>query len=77
MSACCEDGTCVLHAKTFVELMEQLGAKEMVVGGHSVVATNGQLGGWVQQKDGTLISVEAAKEMNRAQRRKRGIKLHQ
>lgn len=37
--------------------------------------SNTEFGGWVSQRDGTLISVEAARKLNRAQRRKRGIRL--
>ena len=75
MSGCCMDGTCGAHENTFVELMEKLGAKDIIVGKNSVVATNGQFGGWVKTKDNSYVSVEYAKTLNRAQRRKQGIKL--
>mgnify|MGYP000695829731 CR=1 FL=1 len=39
------------------------------------VATNGKLGGWTKTKDGSFVSIEYAKSLNRAQRRKEGIKL--
>ena len=47
----------------------------VIEGEHSTIYTNGPTGGWVRQKDGAIISIDAAKEMNRAQRRKLGIKL--
>jgi hypothetical protein len=47
----------------------------VIEGEHSTVITNMQTGGWVEQKDGMLVSIEYAKTLNRAQRRKLGIKL--
>lgn len=75
MSGCCMDGTCGAHEKTFVELMEQLGAKDIIVGENSIAATNGQFGGWVKDRNGDFVGIEYAKTLNRAQRRARGIKL--
>jgi hypothetical protein len=42
---------------------------------NGMIMTNGQLGGWTQQKNGDLVSIEYAKSLNRQQRRKRGIRL--
>jgi len=47
----------------------------VIKGEHSTIMTNGPTGGWVKQKDGLLISVEAAKLMNRKKRRELGIVL--
>jgi hypothetical protein len=47
----------------------------VIKGEHSTIMTNGPTGGWVKQKDGSLISIEAAKSMNRKKRRKLGIHL--
>lgn len=47
----------------------------VVEGEHSTVYTNGLVGGWVETKTGALVSVEYAKSLNRAGRRKEGIKL--
>lgn len=55
---------------------ETLGTVHVIEGEHSMAMSNMPFGGWVQQRDGTLISsVTRAREMNRAQRRKLGIKL--
>jgi hypothetical protein len=69
------DGTCGAHEKSFVEVLENAGAKDIIVGEHSVVATNGQFGGWVKTKDGSYVGVEYARTLNRAERRKQGIRL--
>lgn len=42
---------------------------------HGITMHNMGEGKWVQQRDGSLISLERAQEMNRAQRRKLGIRL--
>lgn len=47
----------------------------VIEGEHSLAITNMQTGGWLETKDGSFISVEAARNMNRAQRRREGIKL--
>lgn len=47
----------------------------VIQGEHSTIVTNMQTGGWLKQKDGSYISRIAAKAMNRAQRRRKGIKL--
>ncbi|HUH57840.1 MAG TPA: hypothetical protein VL020_04940 [Pseudomonadales bacterium] len=76
MSGCCSDYSCAAHTSgSFAELMSKLGATEVIEGEHSVVATSGKFGGWVQTKDGGLVSIEYAKSLNRAGRRKEGIKL--
>lgn len=51
-----------------------MAGSRVIEGEHSMAITNMEPS-WVQQRDGSLISIERAKEMNRAQRRKLGIKL--
>lgn len=84
MSGCCWDGTCDAHEGTLQELQERLtqAFEEMAPDGmygsmseNGAFLTNMKPGGWVKQRDGSLISVERAKEMNRAQRRRLGITL--
>lgn len=53
----------------------ELGRVEMLHSENSLIATNGHFGGWVEEKDGGIVSIEYAKTLNRAQRRARGIKL--
>lgn len=53
----------------------ELGRVEMLHHENGSIATNGHFGSWTKQKDGSLVSVEYAKTLNRAERRKRGIKL--
>jgi len=77
MAACCPDGTCNMHPRTFAQLMKELGATEIIEGEHSIVATNGEFGGWLKTSDSSYVSIEYAKSINRAQRRKEGIKLHE
>jgi hypothetical protein len=47
----------------------------VIKGEHFTIMTNGPTGGWVKQKNGSLISIEAAKSMNRKKRRELGIKI--
>lgn len=55
---------------------QKLGRVEVIQHKNGGLAmTNGHFGGWVQQKDGSLVSVEYAKSLNRTGRRKLGIKL--
>lgn len=75
MSNCCSDNTCDNHKRSFVDLMDHIGAREVIVGEHSVAATNGEFGGWVKTKHNSYVSIEYAKTLNRAQRRAEGIKL--
>lgn len=42
---------------------------------HGTIMTNMEPGGWVQTKSGSYVSVQYAESLNRAQRRKEGIKL--
>jgi len=53
----------------------ELGRVNVLVSPTSTVMSNMEFGGWVAQRDGSLVSVEYAKTLNRAERRKRGIKL--
>lgn len=48
---------------------------EVIKSTNSLAITNGHFGGWVQQKDGSYISISRVKSMNRAERRKKGINL--
>lgn len=52
-----------------------LGRIEILHGEHSTIATNGKFGGWVETRDGALVSTEYARSLNRKERRKRGIRL--
>lgn len=48
---------------------------EVIASEKSLAMTNGNFGGYVMDKNGSFISIESARAMNRSQRRKRGIKL--
>jgi hypothetical protein len=47
----------------------------VIEGESSTSYTNMETGQWLQTKDGSLISIARAREMNRAQRRREGIRL--
>lgn len=62
--------------KAVLDAADNLGQDvEYVKSDTGFIATNGKLGGWVETKDGSFVSVEYAESLNRQQRRKRGIKL--
>ena len=42
---------------------------------HGMIATNGQVGGWVKAGKNSYVSLEYAQSLNRAQRRKEKIQL--
>ncbi len=72
----CKEPECVKRIEEKHSVVNDMMKNATVIEGeHSTVITNMQTGGWVEQKDGSLVSVEYAKSLNRAQRRKRGIKL--
>ena len=52
-----------------------LGRVEMLHFEQLILATNGHFGGWVRERDRGYVSVEYAKTLNRAERRKRGIRI--
>lgn len=53
----------------------EYGRMEVIEGEHSTAYTNGHFGGWVKQSDGSYVSIDYARSLNRVERRKRGIKL--
>lgn len=53
----------------------KFGRVEVIKHANGMAMTNGHFGGWVKDRNGHYISEAAAQLMNRAQRRKRGIKL--
>lgn len=57
------------------KLLAEQDLVEVIKGDNYVAITNGATGGWVKTKDGSLVSVEYARSLNRVQRRKEGIKL--
>lgn len=72
----CKNPECVARIEQKQQIVDEMFNDATVIKGeHSTVITNMETGGWLHDKDGSLVSVEYAKSLNRGQRRKRGIKL--
>ena len=65
---------CVFEEKERV-VNEFMKDARVIEGEHSLIMTNMQPS-WVAQKDGSLVSIEYAKTLNRAERRRKGIVLY-
>jgi len=72
----CEKPECVARIEATKATVDKMMKDAYVVKSeHSMTITNMKPGGWVQNRTGDLVGIEYAKSLNRAQRRKEGIKL--
>ncbi|WP_127886354.1 hypothetical protein [Rathayibacter festucae] len=71
----CSDPACVHEQERKEKEVNEFMRGARVIESKSGMTITNLQPSWVQQRDGSYISIERAHEMNRAQRRKLGIRL--
>lgn len=71
----CSDPICIRAQERKEKEVNELMRDSRVIESESGMIITNMKPSWVEQKDGGLISIARAAEMNRAQRRKLGIRL--